>query len=314
VVRAAIMGCTILFAVLVGRASNALTSLALAAFLMTVCNPLTLWDISFQLSAGATLGLILFASSLYQYAHHTMAGSGLSRSALPLIKVLTEQSNGDKKIRWQETLLHLYLQLNMHEQALSYATGLTCENCILAKWWRALAHVNLSLGRYKAALADLTIYGYLTPLSAEEQKLWADLNFQLNIPLKAATVYEAMMKEKPDKRLLQKLVTAYQKLDRSEKALEQLNHFGSTAGDPELLMLKGDLFYALKRFNDANNAYCQAAHADFRQAGRAWLLAGYAAWQKNDLSASCHAFKNAAKYSGQRKAALLAMAQLKKTE
>ena len=86
VVRAAIMGCTILFAVLVGRASNALTSLALAALLMTACNPLTLWDVSFQLSAGATLGLILFASSLYQYAHHTMAGSGLSRSALPLIK------------------------------------------------------------------------------------------------------------------------------------------------------------------------------------------------------------------------------------
>jgi len=86
VVRAAIMGCTILLAVLVGRASDALTSLALAALLMTAWNPLTLWDVSFQLSAGATLGLILFASSLYQYAHHTMAGSGLSRSALPLIK------------------------------------------------------------------------------------------------------------------------------------------------------------------------------------------------------------------------------------
>ncbi|TFH41354.1 MAG: DUF4131 domain-containing protein [Lysobacterales bacterium] len=86
VVRAAIMVCTILFAVLVGRASDALTSLALAALLMTAWNPLTLWDVSFQLSAGATLGLVLFASSLYQYAHHTMAGSGLSGSALPLIK------------------------------------------------------------------------------------------------------------------------------------------------------------------------------------------------------------------------------------
>lgn len=245
---------------------------------------------------------------------NALLAAGHPRRALPLIKALAEQSGGDHKTRWQETLLHLYLQLDMHTQALSCATGLTRENCTMAKWWKALAHVNLSLGRYQEALAALTIYGYLTPLCADERKLWADLNLQLDIPVKAATVYEAMMTEKPDKRLLQKLVTAYQKLDRSEKALEHLNHFGSAGNDPELLMLKGDLFYALKRFDDANNAYRRAAQADFRQAGRAWLLAGYAAWQTNDLKASRYAFQNAEKYSGQRKAARLAIAQLKKTE
>jgi tetratricopeptide (TPR) repeat protein len=245
---------------------------------------------------------------------NALVAAGHPRRALPLIKILAKQSNGDKKTRWQETLLHLYLQLDMHTQALSYARNLTRENCTMAKWWRALAHVNLSLGNYKEALADLTIYGYLTPLSDEEQRLWADLNLQLDIPVRAVSVYEAMIKEKPDKRLLQKLVTAYQKLDRSEKALEQLNYFGLATNDPELLMIKGDLLYALKRFNDANNAYRRAAQADFRQAGRAWLLAGYAAWQTNDLSSSRQAFERAAKYSGQRKAARLAMAQLRETE
>jgi tetratricopeptide (TPR) repeat protein len=243
-----------------------------------------------------------------------LLAAGHPRRALPLIKSLAEQSNGDRKTRWQETLLHLYLQLDMHAQALSYATGLTRENCIMAKWWRALTHVNLSLGRYQDALVDLTIYGYLTPLSADEQKLWADLNLQLDIPVKAVTVYKTLMKETPDKRLVQKLVMAYQKLDRSEQALDQLNHFGSENNDPELWMLKGDLFYALKRFDDANNAYRLAAQAGFRQAGRAWLLAGYSAWQTNDLKASRYAFENASKYSGQRKAARLAMAQLGKTE
>jgi tetratricopeptide (TPR) repeat protein len=240
--------------------------------------------------------------------------AGHPHRALPLIKTLAEQSEGDKKIRWQETLLYLYLQLDMHRQALSYATDLTRENCVMAKWWKALVHVNLSQGCYKEALADLTIYGYLTPLTSEEQKLWADLNLQLNIPVKAAAIYEAMIREKPDKRLLQNLVTAYQKLERSEKALEQLNHFASAIKDSELLMLKGDLLYGLKRFNEANTAYRQAAKADFRQAGRAWLLAGYAAWQTNDLRASRHAFENAAKYRGQRKAAQLAMAQLGKVQ
>jgi Tfp pilus assembly protein PilF len=93
-----------------------------------------------------------------------------------------------------------------------------------------------------------------------------------------------------------------------------LNYFGLATNDPEILMIKGDLLYALKRFNDANNAYRRAAQADFRQAGRAWLLAGYAAWQTNDLSSSRQAFERAAKYSGQRKAARLAMAQLRETE
>jgi tetratricopeptide (TPR) repeat protein len=243
-----------------------------------------------------------------------LLSAGYPRRAVPLIRSLAEQSKGENQIRWQETLIHFYLQLDMHGQALSYVTGLTRENCIMAKWWRALTHVNLSLGHYREALAALTIYGYLTPLSPDEQKLWADLNLQLNIPVKAVAVYEAMMQERPDKRLLQKLVMAYQKLDRSEKALEQLNHLGSENNDPEFWMLKGDLFYAMKRFNDANNAYRRAAQAGFREAGRAWLLAGYSAWQIKDLKASRYAFENASKYSGQQKAARLAMAQLGKTE
>ena len=245
------------------------------------------------------------------YAHALLV-TNEPRRALPIIKDLAHQTEGDRKARWQETLLHLYLQLDMTAQALSYATALTREDCTMARWWKALAHVHLSLGHYKEALAGLTIYGYLTPFTAEERKLWADLNLQLNIPVRAAAVYEAMMTEKPEKRLLQNLVTAYQMLNRPDKALEQLTHFHSQVTGPELWMLKGDLLYTLKRFNDANNAYRRAAKANDRQAGQAWLLAGYAAWQTNDLSASRRAFEHAATYQGQRKAALTAMAQIKR--
>lgn len=84
--RAAIMGSTIMIAVLFGRESNALTSLALAALILTAVDPLALWDVSFQLSAGATLGLVLFASPLYQQAQRMVAGSGFSQSLLPLFK------------------------------------------------------------------------------------------------------------------------------------------------------------------------------------------------------------------------------------
>ncbi len=60
VVRAAIMGSLALIAILFGRQAYALTSLAAAAFLMTLIDPFTEWDISSQLSAAATLSLVIF--------------------------------------------------------------------------------------------------------------------------------------------------------------------------------------------------------------------------------------------------------------
>jgi competence protein ComEC len=61
VVRAAIMGGFSLFARQVGRRQDGLNTLALTAALMAVFNPHILWDIGFQLSFSATLGLLLYA-------------------------------------------------------------------------------------------------------------------------------------------------------------------------------------------------------------------------------------------------------------
>ncbi|MCJ7621811.1 MAG: ComEC family competence protein, partial [Anaerolineae bacterium] len=59
VVRAAIMGAISLVAIIAGRRTFALASLAAAALLMTLWNPLLLWDVGFELSFAATLGLVL---------------------------------------------------------------------------------------------------------------------------------------------------------------------------------------------------------------------------------------------------------------
>ncbi|MEZ4557723.1 MAG: ComEC/Rec2 family competence protein [Caldilineaceae bacterium] len=61
VMRAALMGGLFVYATSIGRRSTALVSLALACWIMTLANPLTLWDVGFQLSSAATAGLILLA-------------------------------------------------------------------------------------------------------------------------------------------------------------------------------------------------------------------------------------------------------------
>lgn len=245
-----------------------------------------------------------------EYFVQALIAADQPRRALPLIRKLTEQSSGEGKTKWQEILLYQYLQLDMRTEALAYATELTRGECATAKWWKALAHVELSDGRGEEALAALTIYGYLTPLSAQEKKLWADLNLQLNIPARAVSQYQEIMKDDPNPGTLQNLILAYQKLDRYEEALDQLARYAPDAENADLLMLKADLLYALKRYPEAKDAYRQVAQSKSSKSGQAWLMAGYAAWWSDDITAGRHAFKKAAGDSRYRKAATLAMQQM----
>jgi tetratricopeptide (TPR) repeat protein len=75
-------------------------------------------------------------------------------------------------------------------------------------------------------------------------------------------------------------------------------------------MLRADVLYEMKRYDEAMAAYRQAARGDDARSGRAWLMAGYAAWQANDIAASRQAFERAAGFGPQRKAALTAVRQL----
>lgn len=61
VVRAAIMGGLTLLAMQLGRRQDGLNSLAIVAALMALIDPNVLWDVGFQLSFAATLGLVLLA-------------------------------------------------------------------------------------------------------------------------------------------------------------------------------------------------------------------------------------------------------------
>lgn len=69
VVRAAIMGTLALFAKQLGRRQVALNTLLVVALLMCLWNPRYLWDVGFQLSFFATLGLILYAQPFSEFAN-----------------------------------------------------------------------------------------------------------------------------------------------------------------------------------------------------------------------------------------------------
>lgn len=241
---------------------------------------------------------------------HALLAAGRSREALSHIRRLSKIYTGDKQIQWQEILLHKYLELNMRQQARDYAVFLTRQNPINAKWWKALTHVELQAGRYERALVPMIIYSFLSPLTMQEKKLLADLHLQSGIPVKAAPLYEAVLKEKHNHRLIKNLALALQQSGEFEKALKQLDRFAPNTQNHGLMMLRADLLYHMEKYDQALTAYRKAAGSKGGKAGRAWLMAGYAAFQIKDETAGIKAFENAARFPEYRKAALVAMRRL----
>lgn len=244
---------------------------------------------------------------------HALLSNDQPGEALSHIKILADEYTGEKRIQWQENLLYLYIRMDMTEAAENYAHTLTREAPMTARWWKALAHAALARDNHKNALVAMTIYAYLTPLTPDEKKLLADLNLHVGIPVMAAPAYEAALNEKDEKSILRNLVIAYQQLEKPKKALEAIAAFGEHENDPELLMLKADILYAMENFTAAAEAYRKAAEIEsgHAQTGRAWLMAGYAAWQLNDLPTARDAFKKAAAFDDQKKDATTAIEQLR---
>jgi competence protein ComEC len=83
VVRAAIMGGLALLIRLLGRRNDGLNALMLSAVIMAAFNPYIPWDVGFQLSFFATLGLILYAEPFQNWA-------------VNVIKRFTSESNAQK--------------------------------------------------------------------------------------------------------------------------------------------------------------------------------------------------------------------------
>jgi competence protein ComEC len=84
VIRAAILGCLTLIGKQIGRRQQGLNSLIFTAALMTLFQPLVLWDVGFQLSFAATLGLMLYAQPLVDW-FNVIAGRFFPQAKLKMI-------------------------------------------------------------------------------------------------------------------------------------------------------------------------------------------------------------------------------------
>ncbi|MDD2467019.1 MAG: tetratricopeptide repeat protein [Desulfobulbus sp.] len=245
-----------------------------------------------------------------QYIHALVDG-GQSKRAVPLIRDLIAHSTGVQQSRWQEVLLSQYVRLNMHSEGAAFARQLIDQQPDQARWWKALAHIQLAANDYEDALSALIAYSMLKPLSLQENQLLADLYLQTGIPAKAVPFFSRQLQAKSDSRTAQRLAMAYQRMDQPAKALEILHRYRNLEVDPRLLMLQGEICYSLQRYVDAATSYRRAAGLKGGHQGQSWLMAGYAAMQAQDFEASRQALSKAVQFDREKKAATLALSQVK---
>ena len=242
---------------------------------------------------------------------HAYLACDKPREALPFVEELSEKTKGQRRRQWQEMRLHLYLSLNMSKKALRYVKQLIRENPLEPKWWKGLAHLHLKENHYRSALAAMTIKGFLDPLTEEEQKIVGDLSMAVDIPAQAVRFYKKMTGKELGPEMAYRIAQCYLRLHQPEEALKYADRgLTKERSNKRLLLLKGQLLYELERYKEAASAFVAAARGKI-DAGRAWLMAGYAAWNAKDLDRARRALRQAAKYPKQRRSALNALRQLR---
>ncbi len=254
--------------------------------------------------------------------------------ALPTLEELASKTKDEKKKTWQEILLYQYLSLKMEKKALAFAGFLTRTDPTEPKWWKALCHIHLNNNRLRQGLSALVIYGYLTPMTQKELMLAADLYLALDVPAKAALLYQEAIKEAqtPDQ-LLKKILKIGQACAMAhyqDKALAWIEKGLSVSRDVKLIRLKAQILYRQKKYARAADAYeCLVQTLlehppapntpntpNSNTLGQAWLMLGYAALNHNQpdhtqLTRAQKAFLKAAGFKKQQKPARQALGQIK---
>lgn len=256
---------------------------------------------------------------------NTLFALDKNRQALPWLKELAQDCTGKKQKQWQEVLLYQYVTLGMDKEALDYGLYLTRNDPGESKWWKSLAHIHLGKNRLEKGLQSLMIYGFLTPLTPSETILLADLYSACNIPLEAARCYEnwvahaddtSYKKEGNTLKVLDKILkiaVAYMHGGDKDAALAWAEKGLALQMHPGLLRFKADLLFRDKQYKAACDAYEDLA--DFKsEQGRAWLMAGYAAWNQGQFNKAAKAFELAAHHPKQNRTAQNALGQIKRIQ
>lgn len=217
------------------------------------------------------------------------------KKALPYIEHLAGGETGDPKIEWLETLLKVYLDLQLKEKAFKVVQRLLNKNQNDPRWWKLLAKFHLEQNDYKNGLVALTVLSYLTAPDLQDYMLLADLSSAIGLPSKAAEYYQKALMLENGPVNYEKLASAYIAAHKPVKAEEVLSRALEKKPTSKLWFMMGQVLYEDEEFDKAHNAFNQSAQLD-PKGGEAHLMMGYCALQMDRNDAARTAFQKASRF------------------
>ncbi len=234
----------------------------------------------------------------YQAAIGALYGEDY-RLATKLLRELVRKKSRPPE-DWLRALIQAELQLKHPGAAQKTALRLVDLYPEKADNWRLLAEISLTAGKCHDALSAYKVLQANGNLKSGEFKTLAGIYQRLELPGRAAAVWEEYLarQKAPARRDLEVVVSLYRQAGEYDRALAVLERLEKLApNDDRLRFLRGEILYQAGRWAEARQAFSRVREfPNGKNAGRQYLLAGYCAWNENDFAAAARAWKQAATY------------------
>ena len=199
------------------------------------------------------------------------------------------------KREWVKLLVYSLLQDGKWKQAADHVQRLIRRRPNDSTFWKLLAHIRSQQDDLLGAASALDLAYHL---SRPGKKKWRDLASMYaaaGVPLMAVMAMHKGLEDTPDPEHCWRMGRLYAQALRTDRAVEWMNRALSGKDNPSWHLDKANLLYTHERYARCREAAIEAAGSSPQLRGRAWLLAGYAAWQEQDWRGAKEAFSRAQK-------------------
>lgn len=229
---------------------------------------------------------------LYEAAVLYLAGDRPNK-ALPLLQTLANIPKPAKQ--WLKALFNAHLQLKQTARAKKVLDRLLRLDPEDADLWRISASLELERKHYRAAAAALEVAYRLRPASFSDWRTLGSIYRAAKIPLKALECYRRVYGESPTAKQLDTLARLFLQANDLKQALDAAQKAKDSKPTPQRAAMVGQIFLQKKKYVSAFDAFDRAARLAGKKGGRYSLMAGYCAWQMEDLPKASRALARAVK-------------------
>lgn len=232
--------------------------------------------------------------------------------ALDHMKFLTSGRAGIPKPNWVKLMVNLSIEQKQYSGAIKTIENLVAQKAPDAYLFKLATSLYLQMNKYKEAAKSLSLYGMLTPMNIAEQTLQANLYNNLGIPFKAASYYEKVIKEKPQKVIYERLASSWLEACESEKAMVAAKKgLELYPESPALWKLTGWIFYRNKEFKNASKAFSRAVFLNKKDL-KSLFMHGLCACRSGQNDIAKKALRKASGHSQYKTQALALLRQMEK--